>query len=185
MSDHGFNRQQLIIINKLLLYTLLLFFIYIFFSGLLSSTTENEKSTFSNQINISNIEPGDYRITSYRNNMILILHRDADMLAQLHKPVTQLHDPESKQSQQAAHSENLYRSQYPQYLIVNAYDPDSNCQLVIDKQGKTGGGIRDLCSGNHYDWAGRAIKPARINLTVPDYDLTPQLSDDSSNQSLP
>jgi hypothetical protein len=184
MSKPILTRRRLVVINKALLYSLISFFIYVFINGLLGNPEPGKQTAYSNHININNLAEGEYRIESYRTQMILVLHRSEKMLQQLQHDNPDLVDPQSKQSQQPPHSMNAYRSQYPQYLIVHAYDPDSSCQLVINTQGSNSG-IRDLCSGNRYDWAGRAIKPARVNLTVPNYDLSGQLGGAANNRSLP
>lgn len=167
-----------------MLYSLLLFFIYVLISGLLGNPESSRHASDNRQINIQDLAKGEYRILKFRNEMILVLHRSEEMLEQLQQLNPDLVDPQSRHSQQPEHSLNLYRSQYPQYLVVHAYDPGSSCQLVINTEGSYSG-IRDLCSGNRYDWSGRAIKPARVNLTVPIYDLSTQLGDAANSQSLP
>lgn len=178
------NRQALTLIVKTMLYIMLGFFIYVFISGLLGKPEYVEQDSYDTHIDIEGLAEGEYRVVEYRTQMILVLHRSPAMLVQLQQDNPGLVDPQSRHSKQPQHSENIYRSQYPQYLVVHAYDPDSGCQLVINTAGSESG-IRDLCSGNRYDWSGRAIRPAKVNLTVPTYDLALQLYDGTNIPAQP
>lgn len=129
---------------------------------------------------ISKIEPGAIIKVNWRGQAIFIVRRTEAMLATLTTPalISELRDPDSKESEQPDFAKNTDRSLKPEYLVLVGVCTHLGCAPMDRFQpqdaelGSTWpGGFYCPCHGSKFDLAGRVFKdvPAPLNLRVPPY----------------
>jgi ubiquinol-cytochrome c reductase iron-sulfur subunit len=127
------------------------------------------------QVDISDVEPGKFKIAEWRGKPIWILHRTEEMLATLEQARENLKDPDSNESDQPAYARNAQRSIKPEYLVVIGICTHLGCSPSFrpEKGGDLGadwlGGYLCPCHGGKYDFSGRVFNgtPPPLNLPVP------------------
>jgi len=131
------------------------------------------------EADISKVEPGMMVRSEWRGQPIFIVHRTAEMLADIKKMDVRVADPNSDASLQPEYAKNEYRSRKPEYLILIGICTHLGCSPISKLQ--TGvdsglgadwlGGFFCPCHGSKFDLAGRVVKdvPAPTNLKVPPY----------------
>lgn len=129
---------------------------------------------------ISKIDPGAILKVNWRGQAIYIVRRTAEMLATLTTPavISNLRDPESKESEQPDYAKNDNRSLKPEYLVLVGVCTHLGCAPMDRFQPQDAelgatwpGGFYCPCHGSKFDLAGRVFKdvPAPLNLRVPPY----------------
>lgn len=129
---------------------------------------------------ISKIDPGAIIKVNWRGQAIYIVRRTAEMLATLSAPavVSNLRDPDSKESEQPDYAKNTNRSLKPEYLVLVGVCTHLGCAPMDRFQPQDAelgatwpGGFYCPCHGSKFDLAGRVFKdvPAPLNLRVPPY----------------
>ena len=123
------------------------------------------------EADISKLEPGRQIIVKWQGKPVWVVRRDQKALQTLPNLVSELRDPESKESIQPEYAENEQRSRKPEYLIIVGICTHLGCsptykpEITVDFQG----GFFCPCHGSKFDFAGRVYTgvPAPTNLTVP------------------
>ncbi len=123
-------------------------------------------------IDISKVDAGGFVVYEWRGKPTWILHRTADMLANLSKQDGDLRDPNSEEDQQPVYARNATRSIKPEILVLLGVCTHLGCSPRYDQQPTVDlhyGGFFCPCHGSKYDFAGRVYKgvPAPLNLPVP------------------
>lgn len=131
------------------------------------------------EVNVSKIEPGQLLRVIWRGKPVWIVHRSAEMLANLAANDPQLRDPASQVvQQQPSYAQNPHRSRKPQYLVLIGICTHLGCSPTYrpevapeDLGSEWRGGWYCPCHGSKFDLAGRVYKnvPAATNLVVPPY----------------
>jgi ubiquinol-cytochrome c reductase iron-sulfur subunit len=142
-------------------------------SGMFGADDSGSRDTVQH-VALGDLPPGELREVTWRGRPVLILHRDAAMLAAL-AGSTGLRDAEGSWSQQPEGISAQHRSRSEQYFVAFAQGTDLNCALELLPAGGQfrgqpwGGGFKDVCRGSRYDFAGRVFdgQEAQRNLTVP------------------
>ena len=130
------------------------------------------------EVDVSDLQPGELRVTEWRGNPVWILRRTPGMLRTLETSESRLKDPHSElESQQPAYAKNRHRSIDPEFLVVMGicthlgcspnYMPEHGLKAIGDWWK---GGFFCPCHQSEYDLAGRVFKgrsPAPMNLPVP------------------
>jgi ubiquinol-cytochrome c reductase iron-sulfur subunit len=132
------------------------------------------------EIDLSLVEPGQQITVEWRGAPVWVLHRTADMLAQLAKNDSFLADPQSGSSKQPEYAKNAHRSRDPKYLVVKGVCTHLGCSPT--KRSEIGAAAGDLgadwpggyfcpCHQSKFDLSGRVFKgmPAPTNLEIPPY----------------
>ena len=127
---------------------------------------------------IAAVPPGELRVFEWRGKPVWVLHRTKAMLDSLRAVVPNLVDPDSKHSEQPKYAKNEYRSEKPEFMIMEGVCTHLGCspQLKpIEAKAEMGadwvGGFYCPCHGSKFDYAGRVFRgaPAPTNLKVPPY----------------
>jgi ubiquinol-cytochrome c reductase iron-sulfur subunit len=114
----------------------------------------------------------------WRGRLVYVVRRSNEMLARIDRAKEEnlLRDPDSKVAeQQPAFAVNDYRSQKPEYLVVEGSCTHLGCaplaQFQVGPADDWFGGFFCPCHGSKFDLAGRVYKgvPAPSNLRVPPY----------------
>ena len=128
------------------------------------------------EVDISKIEPGQKITVAWRGQPIFVVHRTKEELNGLSMINNLLRDPDSKEPQQPAYADNLYRSIKPEILVLIGICTHLGCvplykPTVGSVEAGWEGGFFCPCHGSKYDMAGRVYKgvPAPLNLPVPPY----------------
>jgi ubiquinol-cytochrome c reductase iron-sulfur subunit len=145
-------------------------------------------------LDISNIEPGGYAQVLWRGRAIYIVHRSPQMLERLQREDYDLRDPDSDESEQPEFAKNEYRSQRPEWLVVEGVCTHLGCVPLsrfevapADLGPEWVGGFFCPCHGSMFDLSGRVFAgvPAPTNLTVPPHSFldsgTVMIGSDSGN----
>lgn len=128
------------------------------------------------EVDVAAIAPGALTTVEWRGKPIWILHRTADMLAQLPRIGQRLADPLSREAQQPPYASNPVRALRPQFMVMTAVCTHLGCVPVFrpepgapDLGADWPGGFYCPCHGSRFDLAGRVFKnvPAPRNLEVP------------------
>jgi len=128
------------------------------------------------ETDISDVEPGKYKVVEWRGKPVWVLRRTKAMLASLSSNDASLRDPESKESDQPSYAQNEYRSIKPEYLVVIGICTHLGCSPTYrpdiapeDLGPDWKGGYLCPCHGGRYDLAGRVFKdvPPPKNLPIP------------------
>jgi ubiquinol-cytochrome c reductase iron-sulfur subunit len=126
-------------------------------------------------VDVSQLQPGQQLTVTWRGKPIWVIHRTAEMLAQLQLPNLALRDPMSRVTQQPAYAQNPWRSIRPEYLVIVAVCTHLGCTPEYRQHDPVfsdhAGGFYCPCHGSRFDLAGRVYQhvPAPINLEVPPY----------------
>jgi len=125
------------------------------------------------EVDLQGIEPGEHHTVTWNGRRILVLHRDAAMMAALPEPEA-LYDPNSRFDRRPRRITAQHRGWVPEWLVVYAESTDLGCDLDVVGPAESDdweGGLRDRCRGGRYDFAGRVYKgqPAMRNLEIPPY----------------
>lgn len=128
---------------------------------------------------VSKLEPGQMVVVEWRGQPVYLLHRTAEMLADLPKLDADLKDPNSAISKQPAYISGDDRSIRPDLLVVVGLCTHLGCAPkyrpevgAADLGGDNWlGGFFCPCHGSKFDLAGRVFSgvPASTNLVVPPY----------------
>jgi ubiquinol-cytochrome c reductase iron-sulfur subunit len=122
------------------------------------------------EVALEAIPPGGLERLNWNGRRVLVLHRDAAMLAALEAP-ERLYDPDSRFHHRPGTS-RAHRGLEPRWLVVYGEGTDLGCELDLVLPGAEpdwAGGFRDRCRGLRYDFAGRVHdgQAARRNLEIP------------------
>jgi len=121
--------------------------------------------------------PNPQRVVWAGGNIILI-RRDAALLAALQHHTKRLHDPDSRSARQPPAISGPGRALRPELFIAYDRGTDMGCPLRWVPAGHPAaplqpwpGGFRDNCRGSWYDAAGRVLsgQEAKRNLDIPPY----------------
>lgn len=128
---------------------------------------------------VSKLEPGQMVVVEWRGQPVYLLHRTAEMLADLPKLDADLKDPNSAISKQPVYISGDDRSIRPDLLVVVGLCTHLGCAPkyrpevgAADLGGDNWlGGFFCPCHGSKFDLAGRVFSgvPASTNLVVPPY----------------
>ncbi|MBV8666027.1 MAG: ubiquinol-cytochrome c reductase iron-sulfur subunit [Burkholderiaceae bacterium] len=134
------------------------------------------------EVDISDLKPGEMKVTEWRGNPVWILKRTPEMMESLNKTESQVADPKSEKTYQMPlpeYCKNQHRSrvEHKETLVVvgicshlgcspgKKFQPGAQPSLPDDWQG----GFLCPCHGSTFDLAARVFKnkPAPDNLDVP------------------
>ena len=127
-------------------------------------------------VDISNVEPGGYAQVLWRGRAIYIVHRSSELLERLQSADYNLRDPDSDDSEQPEFAKNQYRSERPEWLVIEGVCTHLGCVPIsrfdvapADLGADWVGGFFCPCHGSRFDLSGRVFAgaPAPTNLTVP------------------
>ncbi len=131
------------------------------------------------EIDISKLKPGQMVKEIWRGKPVWVISRTPEMLESLKSIQDELRDPASEQSVQPANSQNEFRSEKPEILVLIGICTHLGCSPVEKFAIGPASGISDdwpggffcPCHGSTFDMAGRVYKnvPAPDNLPVPPY----------------
>jgi len=130
------------------------------------------------EADISVLQPGELRVFEWRGKPVWVIRRTKEMLDSLKAVVPNLTDPDSKHSEQPKYAKNEFRSEKPEYMVMEGVCTHLGCspQLKsIEARAEMGadwvGGFYCPCHGSKFDYAGRVFRgaPAPTNLKVPPY----------------
>ena len=127
----------------------------------------------SYRFSVDALELDEARILRQDNLSILLIRRSADTIHALEQSAASLQDGASRYSHQPDYARNSLRSRHPEYFVSYAIGTDLGCGLeALDLR------LREICSGAHYDFAGRALQGSGKfpNLSIPDYTFTNNFS---------
>lgn len=173
MTQDSLSRLRLRVTLKLMVLAALLLFLMVTLRALFSPAGGDVRLPL--EVDLQGIEPGEHQKVTWNGRRVLVLHRDATMLAALPEAEA-LYDPNSRFDRRPRGIASPHRGWVPEWLVVYAESADLGCDLdVVGPTGPDGweGGLRDRCRGGRYDFAGRVYKgqPAMRNLEIPPYRL--------------
>lgn len=173
LQDSLLLRLRLRVALKLMALAALLLFVLVILSALFSPPGGDVRLPL--EVDLRGIEPGEHQRLTWNGRRILILHRDASMLAAL-PDADALYDPNSRFDRRPRGMTEPHRGWVAEWLVVYAESTDLGCDLdIVEAAAADGweGGLRDRCRGGRYDFAGRVYKgqPAMRNLEIPPYRL--------------
>ena len=82
----------------------------------LSSMSPSEKTKMAGapiEIDVSNIQPGAFKIVEWRGKPVWVVHRTPEMLEKIKNDVGYLADPKSNEENQPQYAQNKFRSVKP------------------------------------------------------------------------
>ena len=130
------------------------------------------------EVDISKVEMGQMILSSWRLQVIYIVHRPQSLVDALSKNDGTLKDPTSKYSEQPVYAQNEMRSRRADILVLIGFCTHLGClpkQFFDPGDPAIGpswpGGWRCPCHGSRFDMAGRVFNgsPAPTNLRIPPY----------------
>jgi ubiquinol-cytochrome c reductase iron-sulfur subunit len=135
------------------------------------------------EVDISDLKPGEMKVSEWRGNPVWILYRTPEMLQSLDKTESLVADPKSERDYQIPTPEyckNQLRSRETKKDILVAVGICSHLGCSPSKKFEGGdpslppdwaGGFLCPCHGSTFDLAGRVFKnkPAPVNLDIPRY----------------
>lgn len=131
------------------------------------------------EIDISKLRPGQMVKEIWRGKPVWVVNRTPEMLESLATIDDELQDPDSKRSVQPADTQNEFRSEKPEILVLIGICTHLGCSPVQKFAIGPASGISDdwpggffcPCHGSKFDMAGRVYKnvPAPDNMEVPPY----------------
>lgn len=136
------------------------------------------KEGYRRVVDFSELKPGEFMQVEPENRPLMIYRRTQEQLRALEQFEDYLADPTSQESKQPEFAKNRYRSNNPEFLVVQPicthlgcmvnYFPAGNPDMDTPNQ-KWRGGFFCPCHGAKFDMAGRVFKgmPAPTNLVVP------------------
>lgn len=126
------------------------------------------------EVDIGGIAAGELKTIEWRGKPVWILHRTAEMVAELPKHHQVLADPESHKSEQPRYAENPQRSIKPDLFVAVALCTHLGCIPSYRPNGDAANNVLHAgfycpCHGSKFDVAGRvyANVPAPTNLVIP------------------
>ena len=146
------------------------------FVGSMSPSAKAKAAGAPIEVDISKLESGQQIIVKWRGKPVWVIRRSNESLEMLASLRNRLLDPDSKNQQQPAYAQNLYRSIKQDLLVLVGicthlgcspkYQPEIGA-LSFDDDWK--GGFLCACHGSKFDLAGRVYRgvPAPSNLVVP------------------
>ena len=146
------------------------------FVGSMSPSAKAKAAGAPIEVDISKLESGQQIIVKWRGKPVWVIRRSSESLEMLASLRNRLLDPDSKNQQQPAYAQNLYRSIKQDLLVLVGicthlgcspkYQPEIGA-LSFDDDWK--GGFLCACHGSKFDLAGRVYRgvPAPSNLVVP------------------
>jgi ubiquinol-cytochrome c reductase iron-sulfur subunit len=130
------------------------------------------------EVDLSKMDVGQLITAMWRQQVIYIVRRPAELVTALSRNDADLKDPRSAESIQPDYARNEMRSRNAEFLVMIGYCTHLGClpKAFFDPGDPTlgatwPGGFRCPCHGSRYDMAGRVFdgSPAPTNLTVPPY----------------
>ena len=128
------------------------------------------------EVDLSKMEVGQLITPVWRQQVIYVVRRPADLVGKLKQNDDRLKDADSSDSIQPAYARNEMRSRTAEYLVMIGFCTHLGClPKPFFEPGALGadwpGGFRCPCHGSRFDLAGRVFdgSPAPTNLTVPPY----------------
>jgi ubiquinol-cytochrome c reductase iron-sulfur subunit len=131
------------------------------------------------EVDIARLEPGMMVTVEWRGQPVWIIHRTAEMLANITKQNERVADPESTQPLQPSYVGKETRSIKPEYVVLVGICSHLGCspseKFKVGADSGLGedwlGGFFCPCHGSKFDLSGRVLKgmPAPVNLKVPPY----------------
>lgn len=124
-------------------------------------------------VDISSLKSGQQITITWQNHPVFILNRPDEVLKSLQEAtlVARLRDPDSKELQQPAYTQNWHRSIQPETAVLIGVCTHLGCVPTLQISNKLGGLYNCACHGSRFDLAGRVYKsmPAPYNLPIPPY----------------
>tara|TARA_Y100000817_G_C16798696_1_gene518614 strand:+ start:28 stop:621 length:594 start_codon:yes stop_codon:yes gene_type:complete len=130
------------------------------------------------EVDVSNIQPGMYKVFEWRGKPVWVVRRTQQMIDQILDRDDKLSDPMSKEEFQPSYAKNKYRSIKPEFLVLVGVCTHLGCSPLYKPNSKSTelgldwkGGFFCPCHGSKFDLSGRVHKamPAPSNLEVPPY----------------
>lgn len=131
------------------------------------------------EIDISKLKPGQMVKEIWRGKPVWVVSRTPEMLESLTAVEGELADPGSERSDQPTNTQNEFRSEKPEILVLIGICTHLGCSPVQKFAIGPASGISDdwpggffcPCHGSKFDMAGRVYKnvPAPDNLPIPPY----------------
>jgi ubiquinol-cytochrome c reductase iron-sulfur subunit len=130
------------------------------------------------EVDISNLQPGSYKVVEWRGKPVWIVRRTQNMIDKTLEDNNQLSDPKSLEEHQPNYTKNKFRSINPEYLVLLGVCTHLGCSPLYKPNAKSKelgldwkGGFFCPCHGSKFDLSGRVYKgmPAPYNLEVPPY----------------
>ncbi len=130
------------------------------------------------EVDISNIQPGMYKVFEWRGKPVWVVRRTQQMIDQIVDRDEKLSDPMSNEEFQPSYAKNKYRSIKPEYLVLVGVCTHLGCSPLYKPNSRStelgldwSGGFFCPCHGSKFDLSGRVHKamPAPSNLEVPPY----------------
>lgn len=125
-------------------------------------------------VGVGNIEPGRMIAVKWRGKPVWILRHTDLILRSLERPahIEKLRDPDSVDSRQPSHAQNVYRSSRPEIFVAVSICTHLGCvptYMSDSTKADESGMYYCPCYGSRFDLAGRVFKnvPAPTNLVVP------------------
>ena len=147
MNQQTDRKLLLRVVLKLMFLVSFLLVIFVLFRFSFKASDSRENIIFD----LSGLAAGEHEILGSNNSSVLILHRTKAML----------------ESIKSDHQANPF-------LVVYAQSPDYSCPIVmIQPDNKGQGGLKAICSGTLFDYAGRLLpdQNARFDLKEPNYSI--------------
>ncbi|CAK7192092.1 Ubiquinol-cytochrome c reductase iron-sulfur subunit [Commensalibacter sp. Nvir] len=124
-------------------------------------------------IDISSLQAGQQITFTWQNYPIFILNRTKTILEHLQDKTlrTRLRDPDSKELQQPAYTQNWHRSIEPEIIVMVGVCTHLGCIPTLKLRDTLDGYYNCACHGSKFDLAGRVFQgmPAPYNLAIPPY----------------
>ena len=130
------------------------------------------------EVDVSNIQPGMYKVFEWRGKPVWVVRRTQEMINQIADRDDKLSDPMSNEEFQPSYAKNKYRSIKPEFLVLVGVCTHLGCSPLYKPNSKSTelgldwkGGFFCPCHGSKFDLSGRVHKamPAPSNLEVPPY----------------
>ena len=133
------------------------------------------------EVDLAAMAPGELKVIEWRGKPVWVIRRTKEMLESLKAVAPRLVDPDSKSSTQPSYAKNEFRSEKPEWAVMEGVCTHLGCSPQLkaaDTKAEMGadwvGGFYCPCHGSKFDYAGRVFRgaPAPTNLVVPPYTLS-------------
>jgi ubiquinol-cytochrome c reductase iron-sulfur subunit len=133
------------------------------------------------EVDLSAMAPGELKVVEWRGKPVWVIRRTKEMIESLKAVTPRLVDPDSKSSQQPPYAKNEFRSEKPEWAVMEGVCTHLGCSPQLrpaEAKAEMGpdwvGGFYCPCHGSKFDLAGRVFRgaPAPTNLVVPPYTMT-------------